>query len=282
MKRILIFALLLTWVSAGYANEEITVELPGGATMDFVWIDPGTFTMGTTEELGRSDNEGPQHEVTIRRGFYLGQYEITQGQWEAVMETTPWSGQSYVRENPSHPAVYISWNHVQEFIQRLNAAAGEQIYRLPTEAEWEYACRAGTTTRWSFGDYEGLVGEYAWYTVNAYRVGEKYAHAVGTKLPNPWGLHDMHGNVWEWVQDWWGSYTSGSQVDPTGPATGVRRVMRGGDFSGHARGARSANRSHAEPPARYRGIGARLLRMGPKILTSVTPKNWGQIKNDSR
>ena len=135
------------------ANPEITVDLPGGATMDFVWIEPGTLLMGAPDsDRYAAPAQKPQHEVTITRGFYLGKYEITQGEWEAVMGTRPWWRRGYVRENPDHPAVYISWNDVQGFVQRLNEAAGEELYRLPTEAEWEYACRAGTTTRWSFGE----------------------------------------------------------------------------------------------------------------------------------
>ena len=113
---------------------------------------------------------------------------------------------------------------------------------MPTEAEWEYACRAGTTTRWSFGDSEDQLRRYAWYGANAWNAGEKYAHKVGTKQPNGWGLYDMYGNVWEWVQDRYGSYTSGSQVDPTGPASGSNRVRRGGGFGGTARSVRSALR----------------------------------------
>ena len=168
------------------------------------WIEPGTFLMGAAD-LGFTE-----HEVTISRGFYLGKYEITQGQWESVMGSNP----SYFGGS-NRPVEQVSWNDVQEFIGRLNEAAGEEVYRLPTEAEWEYACRAGTTTRWSFGDDEGQLGEYAWYTGNNSPYGTK---EVGTKRPNPWGLYDMHGNVWEWCQDWYGSYTSDSQIDPAGPA----------------------------------------------------------------
>jgi len=226
-----------------------------------VWIEPGTFTMGSpSSEPGRWDDEGPQHEVTISRGFYLGKFEVTQGQWQAVMGTRPWAGESYVRENPNHPAVYISWNDVQAFIQKWNEAAEDSLYRLPTEAEWEYACRAGSVTRWSFGDDESQLGEYAWYRDNAWDVGEEYAHAVGTKLPNPWGLYDMHGNVWEWCKDGYGSYSSDAQVDPLGPAAGSFRVSRGGYFYNFARFTRSAFRNYYTPDDRYFYFGARLLR----------------------
>ena len=244
-------------------GREATFTLPGGATMEMVWIEPGTFTMGSPEnEPDRESDEGPQHEVTISRGFHLGKVEITQRQWESVIGTRPWAGQDLVQENPNHPAVYISWDDVQAFVAKLNADAGSTVYRLPTEAEWEYACRAGTTTRWSFGDDESRLGEYAWYYDNTYPVGEKYAHAVGTKRPNPWGLHDMHGNVWEWCQDWYGLYTSNTQTDPTGPASGSIRVIRAGGFAHPIQGVRLANRAGHSPDHRVGDLGARLVRQG--------------------
>lgn len=136
MKRILLIVLPLVWVGAGSANEEITVDLPGGATMEFVWIEPGMYMMGSPEsEPGRYSDESPQHEVTITWGFWLGKYELTQEQWKSVMGTAPWLGQDYVQTNPNHPAVYISWDDVQDLIEKLNEATGEAIYRMPTEAE---------------------------------------------------------------------------------------------------------------------------------------------------
>ena len=233
-------------------------------SLDFVWIEPGTFMMGSPSgERGRFSDEGPLHEVEISRGFWLGKYEVTQGEWEAVMGTTPWSGESYVQEHPSHPAVYISWDDVQAFIERLNASAGEALYRLPSEAEWEYACRAGSTTRWSFGDDESQLTHYAWYEDNAEDVGEDYAHAVGTKRANAWGLYDMHGNVDEWVQDWYDGdyYNSSPRVDPLGPSSGSARVFRGGSFGVAAQYVRSAIRYGNSPGLRGGGIGARLLRI---------------------
>ena len=238
--------------------------LPGGVSMEFVRIGPGTFMMGSPDSDDMAeDREKPQHEVTISQEFYLGVYEITQAQWESVMGTRPWEGQDYVRDDPHKPAVYISWDDVQTFIQTLNAAAGVDLYRLPTEAEWEYACRAGTTTRWSFGDDENLLGEYAWYRANARDVGEEYAHQVGTRLPNPWGLYDMHGNVWEWVQDRYGDYPDYSETDPTGPETGSDRVVRSGDFNESAFYARSAMRFYGSPDILNHVGGARLVRQGP-------------------
>lgn len=226
--------------------------------MEFVWIEPGVFQMGS--ERGRSD-ESPVHEVEISRGFWLGKFEVTQEQWKAVMDEEPWAGRDRVEANPSHPAVIISWDEVQEFIGRLNAAAGEELYRLPTEAEWEYACRAGTQTRWSFGNDESRLKEHAWYYGNN-QDPTKGAKAVGSKSPNPWGLYDMHGNVWEWVQDWYDEeyYNSSPRVDPQGPTSGLGRVIRGGHF-GHNDGVRSAYRHLHSPDSRSYTIGVRLLRM---------------------
>ena len=176
------------------------------------------------------------------------------------MATTPWAGIGLVQANPQHPAVYISWNDVQDLISHPNHAAGGRVYRLPTEAEWEYACRAGTPTRWSFGDDEGQLEQYAWYySGSVWEAGFRDAQPVGTKLPNPWGLFDMHGNVHEWVQDRYGSYSGDAQVDPQGPSTGSLRVFRGGDSGYNARYTRSAFRYFFSPDRRY-FLGARILR----------------------
>ena len=232
--------------------------------MAFVWIPPGRFQMGSPSgERDRNSNEGPLHEVEISRGFWLGTYEVTQGQWEAVMGSRPWRGKDYVRSNPSHPAVYISWNAVQGFVAKLNAAAGSAVYRLPSEAEWEYACRAGSTTRWSFGDDESQLTHYAWYRANTWDTGKKYTQPVGLKRPNGWGLYDMHGNVWEWVQDWYDSdyYKRSPRVDPLGPTSGSSRVFRGGDFYFRAQYLRSALRVRDSPGSRSAGVGVRLVRI---------------------
>ena len=238
-------------------DDQVSVSrLPGGAQMEFVWIERGVFQMGS--DTGRRD-ESPVHEVEISRGFWLGKYEVTQEQWKSVMGEEPWSGRSLVKADSSHPAVIISWNEVQEFIGRLNAAADEELYRLPTEAEWEYACRAGTDTRWSFGDDESLLADYAWYHDNNSPTGAK---AVGKKSPNPWGLYDMHGNVWEWVQDWYDEeyYSRSVRNDPQGPTSGLNRVIRGGHF-GHIDGVRSAYRHLRSPDSRSYTIGVRLLKI---------------------
>ncbi|MBT4496941.1 MAG: formylglycine-generating enzyme family protein [Gemmatimonadetes bacterium] len=244
-------------------QEEITIDLSDGVTLEMVWIEPGTFLMGSPEsEQYRFVFEGPQHEVTISQGFYLGKYEVTQEQWEVVMGEAPWLNQRYVQVAPDNPASWISWNDMQIFIGKLNAAAGEEIYRFPTEAEWEYASRAGTTTPWSFGDDETQMGNYMWYYSNTFPVGEAYSHAVGSKLPNPWGLYDMHGNVWEWCQDWFGDYSSEAQIDPTGAESNPNnyRVGRSGSFAHGIQYVRSASRGTANPEHSSHAFGARLLR----------------------
>ena len=260
----------------------ISAVLPGGASMEFVWIEPGTFLMGSrANDVARYDDE-TQHRVTLTEGFYLGRYEVTQGQWSAVMGTMPWRGEKYVQSNANHPAVYVSWGDAQSFIGKLNAVVGKRLYRLPTEAEWEYTARAGTTTRWPFGDDQNQLDDYAWYRGNAWIAGKQYGQPVGTKRPNPWGLYDMHGNVWEWCQDWYGEYGTVAQVDPQGPSLSVRehilsglgnyesvigaglfRVIRGGSFSGNGfinRNLRSGNRDLYDPVNRSGDIGFRLLR----------------------
>jgi formylglycine-generating enzyme required for sulfatase activity len=272
-----LWSLLLIYsfaISRGDAQtEEILVDLPGGATLGMVWIKPGTFSMGSPDgEPERDSNEGPQHEVRISRGFYLGKCEITQKQWEAVMGTRPWEGMIYAPTGPNYPAVSISWDEAQKFIDTLNATEADSTYRLPTEAEWEYACRAGTTTRWSFGNDESRLPEYAWYYDDIWNSSERGLRAVGMKKPNPWGLYDMHGNVWEWVQDWHTtivgirestSYPDSAQIDPTGPRSGSHRVKRGGSFYDFARLLRSAFRDGYSPRGKYVNIGIRLLRQTP-------------------
>lgn len=255
-------------------RQSITLVLPGGGTMEMVWIAPGKFVMGTTEEqaqLLRSkglwrdwfENEMPAHEVAITKGFYMAENEVTQAQWLGVMGTKPWADWDHVQESPDNPAVCVSWEDAMKVIRRLNAAEGAAVYRLPTGAEWEYACRAGTATLWFLGDDEGRLGEYAWYFANAWNVGERYAHRVGTKRPNPWGLYDMHSNVWEWVQDWNGPYSSAAQVDPVGPESGSSRVVRGGAFACDASDVRSAFHESYAPSFRDFAIGFRLVRQDP-------------------
>jgi formylglycine-generating enzyme required for sulfatase activity len=179
------------------------------------------------------------------------------------MGTEPWKGQAYVREGDNYPATYVSWDDAVSYCERLSELE-EETYRLPTEAEWEYACRGGMTTRYSFGDDASELPRYGWFDENADSVFEKYAHEVKQKPVNPFGLYDMHGNVYEWCLDWSGDYTSGSLTDPVGALTGSDRVDRGGSWSGYASVCRSANRSRSDPSVRDDDLGFRLL-LSPSV-----------------
>jgi formylglycine-generating enzyme required for sulfatase activity len=241
---------------------EIFAELVEGIFIKMVWIEPGRFTMGSpTSEQGRNADEGPRYEVTLTQGFYLSKCEVTQRQWEAVMRERPWAGNAAeVIDAPDHPAVHISWHDVQIFIDQLNAA-GDPLYRLPTEAEWEYTARAGTQTMWSFGNEERVLKDYAWYADDQSSINGHHAQEIGLKPPNPWGLHDMHGNVWEWVSDWLGDYTGELQADPGGPTTGTARIFRGGSFKDSVEFTRSAQRCWNAPDQGFSNVGVRLVRI---------------------
>ena len=221
--------------------------------MEFVLIPAGEFDMGSpSDEEGRYGSEGPLRTVMIEKAYNLGKYEVTQKQWREVMGTNPSSIAGDYR-----PVETVSWNDTQEFIKKLNTKEGTDKYRLPSEAEWEYAARAGTTTRYSFGDSESRLGEYAWYGDNS---GSE-THSVGQKKPNSWGLYDMHGNVWEWVQDevhdYDGAPTDGSAWDR---GDGSLRDYRGGSWGDDARNCRSANRGRGDPDDRSFYLGFRLLQ----------------------
>ena len=260
-----------------FTGEVGVFRLPGGAEIEMVWIEPGTFMMGADRgQIGYdAERAHPQHEVTISRGFYLGKYELTQEQWESVMGTRPWAGEigQYVREGPNYPAVYMYRWEAQAFVDALNAGEGSEVYRLPTEAEWEYACRAGTTTLWSFGGRFGhgetLIADYAWCGENTKDVvpKEMYAHEVGLKLPNPWGLYDMHGNVDEWVYDCYDAYSASPSIDPTGPpwSETCTPIARGGHWAFPGMQQESACRGDdlGPGPSRMVARGMRLLRKRP-------------------
>jgi len=209
------------------------------------------------------EDEHPRHRVKLTKSFHLGRTEVTQVQWKAVMGTTPWKGKQSVKEGDDYPATFVNWDDAVEFCRKLSEKEGVE-YRLPTEAEWEYACRAGTTTVYSFGDDESQLAEYAWYENNARWAGEEYAHIVGQKKPNPWGLYDMPGNVSEWCQDWYGEYPSGDVTDPVGPASGSLRVLRGGSWDDFARSCRSTHRNRYAPSGRISFLGFRVLRSSAK------------------
>jgi formylglycine-generating enzyme required for sulfatase activity len=254
--------------------------------MTFVWIEPGTFMMGSPEDEPRRDSDETQHEVTLTQGYYMQTTEVTQGQWEAVMGN-----------NPSHfsscgdecPVERVSWNKIQEFITALNAQEITSQYRLPTEAEWEYAARAGSTTALYNGPIEILgynnapsLDSIAWYGGNScvsYSGGSNCSswpekqytctscgpHPVGQKQSNTWGLYDMSGNVREWCQDWYGSYPTNSVTDPVGATSGSYRVVRGGGWYYGASYCRSANRNDYSPGSTYNNVGFRLAcRLAPQ------------------
>jgi formylglycine-generating enzyme required for sulfatase activity len=219
----------------------------------FVLIPAGTVTIGSPEdEPGRFDNE-TGHPVTISRAFYLQATEVTQGQWKRVMGSNP----SHFRTcGDNCPVEQVSWTDVGEFIRRLNRMEGTDKYGLPTEAQWEYAARAGTAKRFHAGDGDEDLSRAGWWSENS---GFE-THPVGRKEPNAWGLYDMHGNVWEWVRDWYGPYPSSRVTDPEGPASGDYRVMRGGSWSSSAGFCRSAFRVSGDPAGRVSALGFRLLR----------------------
>jgi eukaryotic-like serine/threonine-protein kinase len=200
-------------------------------------------------EAGRSDTEGPQHRVSVP-SFYMGRFEVTQAQWQAVMGNNP---SSFKGEN--RPVERVSWNDAQEFCKKLSQRTG-RTYRLPSEAEWEYACRAGTRTAYYFGDDAGKLGEYAWFAENS----GSQTHSVGSFIANGFGLHDMHGNLWEWCQDpyynhYRGAPTDGSVREGNSPD----RLLRGGSWSNLAQNCRSANRDWRNPAYRINADGLRLV-----------------------
>ena len=228
----------------------------------FRWIAPGRFLMGSPEtEPERWDDE-VQHPVILSQGYWLADTACTQALWRAVMGDNP----SGFQDDPANPVENVSWNDVQGFLARLNEIVPELDARLPSEAEWEYACRAGTETPFSFG--ANITPEQVNYNGNhPYAGGAKGLYRektvpVQSLPPNPWGLYEMHGNVWEWCADWFGDYPNGEVADPRGPASGASRVLRGGSWFGYGRYARSAYRSGYDPGARDVDVGFRLA-LGP-------------------
>jgi formylglycine-generating enzyme required for sulfatase activity len=236
-----------------YADLEIK-----GVTQRFRWIAPGAFLMGSPEDEPERYSNETQHRVTLTQGYWLADSTCTQALWRAVMGSNP----SRFQDDEQNPVEQVSWNDVQQFIDKLNGLIPNLNARLPTEAQWEYACRAGTTTPFSFGknitpeqvNYDGNY-PYAGGKAGLYR--EKTV-PVKSLPPNPWGLYEMHGNVWEWCNDWFGDYPSAPVIDPVGLSTGVYRVLRGGSWSLNGRRVRSAYRDRDEPVNCYYDIGFRL------------------------
>jgi len=250
---------------AANAPSEMVLDCGNGVKMTLVYIPAGEFLMGSpAAEKDRDDDEGPQHRVRITRGFHMAVHEVTHEQYEAVMG-----------ENPSHfkganlPVEQVSWNDAVEFCKRLSAKWGKTV-RLPTEAEWEYACRAGTTTPFYFG--ETISTNQANYDGDfVYGSGQKgedrqKTMPVGSFPPNAFGLHDMHGNVWEWCGDWYdsGYYRKSPPSDPQGPETGESRVIRSGSWSGSPNFCRSADRAWLDPSLPYLITGFRVMAPLPR------------------
>ena len=226
----------------------LTLYLGKQVTLKLVLIPAGKFLMGSPpEEAGRSEDEGPQRIVNISKPFYMGLHEVTQGQYAVIMGNNPSRFKDAAR-----PVEMVSWQDAVEFCQKLAQRTGKKVV-LPTEAQWEYACRAGSKTRFSFGNEEKQLAAYARYGQS----GEAGTVPVGLGRPNPWGLYDMHGNVTEWCSDWYtGSYGNASSMDPAGPSAGQSRVIRGGCWGNPAGDCRSASRKGFAPESRnpYRGF----------------------------
>ena len=239
--------------------EGVKTVTANGVTFKMKLVESGTFTMGATaEQTGAYSNESPAHQVTLTKDYYLGETEVTQALWYAVMGQKPtsdgsaWSSTYGLGDN--YPAYYISWNDCQEFISKLNQLTG-LTFRLPTEAEWEYAARGGNkATTQTLYSGSNTIDDVAWYTSNS----SSSTHPVAGKAANVLGLYDMSGNIWEWCNDWLGSYSSGAQTDPTGPSSGSLRVLHGGSGISYASSCRVAIRGRNSVADRSNGSGMRL------------------------
>ncbi len=284
------------WFGGNRAIEERVFDLGNGVELNLCWCPPGTFLMGSpATEAGRDEDE-VQHEVTLTQGFWMAKTETTQAQWEALRP-----------DNPSHfkgdrlPVESVSWDESKAFAATLTERLRQEgklepgwEFRLPTEAQWEYACRAGTSTAYHTGDSEQALHKAGWYSGNSERkpsrigewlrslplIGGWYTgkmggggetKPVGGKAENVFGLQDMHGNVWEWCADWYGDYRSGGVVDPLGPANGPFRVIRGGFLGNDAAWCRSAFRDPHWPGNRWNYQGFRVcLVSGPTVAEPVS------------
>jgi formylglycine-generating enzyme required for sulfatase activity/tRNA A-37 threonylcarbamoyl transferase component Bud32 len=274
------FATAAKGVELGAQPLALALDIGDGVKIELLHVSSGTFIMGSKEERKTlvSESEVPAHRVTLSGGYFLGKYEVTRRQFAVFVRATGyqtdaekagraggclpnqwewthipglhWHNVNFP-QTEDDPVVCISWNDATAFCEWATKRTGRRV-RLPTEAEWEYACRAGTRTKWSFGDDESVMWEYAWYDKNTLRLERSSiplarTHPVGQKKPNPWGFYDMSGNAWEWCQDWAAPFPAGDAVDPTGPTSGTMRILRGGDWHSDANFARSGNRGHKPP-----------------------------------
>jgi len=252
-------------------QKHLTLELGDGVTMDLILIPAGKFLAGSPKtEPGHEFDAGPQRHEEISEPFHIGVCEVTQAQWRAVMGSEPWKGKASVKSGDDNAASYISWDDALEFCAKLSARTGKKIV-LPSEAQWEYACRAGTKTAYCFGDDKSKLADYAWYEENALDKKQEYPHATGGKKPNAWGLHDMHGNVWEWCRDRFLQYycltedaedpdeqISEKDAEYEISAHPNARTLRGGAFDDNALDCRSALRGQCDPTVRSCVIGFRV------------------------
>ena len=229
-----------------FKNQTFTVN---GVSFDMIAVEGGTFTMGATAEQGSDayDDEKPAHQVTLS-SYYIGKTEVTQELWQAVMGSNP----SYFSDT-NLPVETVSWNDCQSFIAKLNELTGKK-FRLPTEAEWEYAARGGNKNQGYKYSGSNTIDDVAWNYSNS----SSKTHPVATKAPNELGIYDMSGNVWEWCSDWYGSYSSSAQTNPTGATSGSYRVLRGGSWGRNARNCRVSYRNYGSPGRTNGGIGLRL------------------------
>ena len=231
------------------SDDAITIPVKDGICIEMVKVEGGTFMMGATSEMKNpNSNEKPVHQVTLTNDYYMGKYEVTQALWQAVMGSNP---SEYKGDNL--PVETVSWNDCQKFISKLNSLTG-RMFRLPTEAEWEYAARGGKESRGYQYSGSSNISDVAWYDENS---GSK-THPVGTKQANELGIYDMTGNVWEWCSDWYSSYSSSSQTNPTGSDSGSARVARGGGVNRNASYCRLSVRFYYSPDFRLDILGLRL------------------------
>ena len=236
------------------SGNALTIPVKNGINIEMVKVEAGSFDMGATSEMQNPySDEKPVHRVTLTNNYYVGKYEVTQALWQAVMGSNPSNF-----KGDALPVEQVSWNDCQDFISKLNAMTGKS-FRLPTEAEWEYAARGGKKSRGYQYSGSNTLGDVAWYLLDWYFDDSGSTHAVGTKQPNELGIYDMTGNVWEWCQDWKGSYSSSPQTNPTGAASGSNRVLRGGSWYNSAKRCRASCRIGITPGGRDDNLGLRLI-----------------------